>query len=581
MGRVPFGRPLDPAIFGGGGVAQEVWPVTLFAGPNFTGESRGLGIGSHRFFDVQDFNDRTVSIKVQPGVVLIASEHADLAGGFGRSIDLLESIPDLAVFGFSQKISHVTVFSLEKPGYIWVRGAMTDGHYIWGHWERVRADGQVPPNAGPVVSPPLQRLPPQAVITQLQVNGPNTTITALGTQNSGEVIRWDYARTHLMGVSGNDFRGREEIGSAAFEREANSLKVPDWINFWYPQSRMSERGTGKHYKHTLAGKVKSSSISDIDSEFIDHDINLDVTPNPGFEYLISEAHPRHYSWIMEWQWKLDGSGKPNCDDADSIAEFSVVECEIQPFHEANSVAARMLNDMARARTGQDICVYGPWIYDLGHCCHPEIHPAEQIWWREDRTDKQRVYKMFVTCDGSKRFWWRDQMDDGVEMKPWGAPPIKGLFAIAFETEIGHPTAPGADVAPLTFEVANLDFNNVTEIPGANQTYTLTYQGRVLVQFKPNNSAFKVSFENVGSNDGKTVRGFLVIETTVGTVRQKSFTPYAPKGVAPEMVPQSTERQIFEKKEGHYFFTVTETSRHPLTTDSVTERLARQPTRKLS
>ncbi|MGH8602031.1 MAG: hypothetical protein ACREXR_04415, partial [Gammaproteobacteria bacterium] len=47
---------------------------------------------------------------------------------------------------------------------------------------------------------------------------------------------WDLAVNHQMGIIGSDFRGVEEIGSAAFERAAASI-VPNFINFWYPQKQ--------------------------------------------------------------------------------------------------------------------------------------------------------------------------------------------------------------------------------------------------------------------------------------------------------------------------------------------------------
>src|SRR5262249_60572407 len=132
------------------------------------------------------------------------------------------------------------------------------------------------------------------------------------------------------------------------------------------------------------------------------------------------------------------------------------------------------------RGASPIGVYGPWIYDKGHCCHSEIHPAEQVWFRDDVPNGGKKYSLNVICDGSKRFWWRDQMDDGTKLKPWGAPPIKGLFAIAFETELGKP--------PVTFEVSDLDSFNVAHVPNSNQTYSLVFQNSPIVTFTPHNDA---------------------------------------------------------------------------------------------
>ena len=558
MARQPPSHLVDIAL--GVETAVPIPAVTLFAEADFAGANRPLGVGTYRFFNAGDFNDVAVSVRVSPGFGMIAMEDADEGGGFGRAVDLLEDVPNLAAYEFDRKISYVNVFSTVKPGFIWVRGAISGGQYVAGHWERVRAAGNPPQPIVAVVSPPYPAHELK-VVTKLQVNGSETVITALGPQTGGEVAMWNYARTNLMGVTGNDFRGPEPIGSAAFERASNNVAIPDFLNFWYPQARPHDHRSGGYYKHTLAGKVKESHVADISGTYQDFDVNIDVFPNAGFEYLLSESHPREYTDIMSTQWTLSlhTKGQPNCDDADSRAEFTFVECEIQPYHDENAIPARLLDDAVKARAGLDICVHGPWIYDKGHCCHAEIHPAEQIWWSEDAGPGKRVYRMHVICDASKRFWWRDQMDDGTKLKPWGAPPIKGLFAIAFEADLGGPASGIVPRSPVTYEVANVDFYNVPVIPGTNQIYTLKHDDRVLVSFKPGNDAFRVSFENVGTDGGNKVRGFLVIETSVGSVTQKVVDGAFPAGTDVDGIDQDKEREVFEKLDGHYYFTVTETA----------------------
>jgi hypothetical protein len=91
----------------------------------------------------------------------------------------------------------------------------------------------------------------------------------------------------------------------------------------------------------------------------------------------------------------------------------------------------------------------------------------------------------------------------------------------------------------------------------------------LVSFVPHNDSFKVSFERVGIKPGTTdiVQGFLVIETTVGTVTQiptQAKFPGAanpisfPMGTDPNKVHQVLERQLFKKVAGHYLFSVLQT-----------------------
>src|SRR3954469_4976577 len=84
--------------------------VTLYESPGFTGRSVTLGVGQHRFFTPDDFNDVATSISVANGMVAIIYEHADDIGGYGISVDLMDNCPDLAVYDFSKKTSYVSVF---------------------------------------------------------------------------------------------------------------------------------------------------------------------------------------------------------------------------------------------------------------------------------------------------------------------------------------------------------------------------------------------------------------------------------------------------------------------------------------
>ena len=65
--------------------------VVIYEDPNFEGRSRSFGIGGHRLFNAEDFNDVASSIKVPAGLVAVVYEHADERGGFGIWVDFLKT----------------------------------------------------------------------------------------------------------------------------------------------------------------------------------------------------------------------------------------------------------------------------------------------------------------------------------------------------------------------------------------------------------------------------------------------------------------------------------------------------------
>ncbi|MFL6620277.1 MAG: alkaline phosphatase family protein [Povalibacter sp.] len=128
--------------------------VTLFSDRDFAGWDVPVDEGDTRF--TTDFNDVACSIRVSPGYCAVLYEHANEYFGYGASVDLLEDCPDLSVYGFDKKTSYVHVFRANRDGFVWARGAIRDGQFINGHWERQRASGVSPNTNVAAVAPPLE-----------------------------------------------------------------------------------------------------------------------------------------------------------------------------------------------------------------------------------------------------------------------------------------------------------------------------------------------------------------------------------------------------------------------------------------
>ena len=526
-------------------------PVTLYEDTALSGRSIPLGVGENRL--PADFNDVGASIQVTPGNVAFLYEHADDGGGYGISVDLMEDCPDLSVYGLSKQVSYVTVFAAsDASGHAWARGKGSGDSYVPGHWERPRASGEAINDAVGAVSPPIPSRAPKSE-TALQVSGPATHITTLGPHDSASATLWEHAVSSQLGVLGSDYRGAEPIGSAAIERASHSDYIPDWINFWYPQRQPNDHRSNPYFKRTCVGTAEAV-VTDIEGTYRDQDVCIYITPDEKYQYLISQGHAREYTDIMSEQYALgiSGYGQESCDDEESIRDFGFVEAEIQPSGDLASGIAEGLRDRMNAADNMRIGVYGPWIYDKGHCCHAEIHPAEEIWWRLD-SGSGPTYHLNVICDASKRFWWRKQMDDGEKLKPWAAPPITGVFAIAFEVAPPDGVTP---TSPLDFVVSDISRHNVASKSSAGESY-LIHNGTALVRFVPNSDSFAVSFERVGLADNGLIRGFLVLETSVGSLSQTLVTDDFPAGADVNSLDEDDESTVFEKEEGRYMFSVSQ------------------------
>jgi hypothetical protein len=132
--------------------SQQPASVVVYENPDFGGRSKILAVGNNT---LSDFEGLVSSIKVPPGLAVVIFEHADDAGGYGMSVDLLEDCANLAAYKLDNKVAYATVFNATKPdGLIWARNGLRNGEFVPGHWERASASGNAA-NRVAVVSPPL------------------------------------------------------------------------------------------------------------------------------------------------------------------------------------------------------------------------------------------------------------------------------------------------------------------------------------------------------------------------------------------------------------------------------------------
>ena len=318
--------------------------VTIYEDVNFGGRSETLEVGGHRLFSAADLDDEVSSIKVPAGLVALVYEHADAAGGYGRSADLMEDHADLATLGLGDTISYVLVFAAEtdivsrdhRTGktetgtahVVWARGSVVNGQYVPGHWEVPRA--QPPPPGPAVVSPgPLPHL---LHISKIQ-----------GDDWANPVYDTSPATWPSQVVGGSTYDGSD---AHPFE----------WVSVLNPTVEQDD-------EVGVAGFAVGVDLSGADLPFT-HPFGGD------FEFGI--APDTQYAGLL-----APSNHDPNAANDNIKNAFPDGRRIGLPVTGAlpMEVEAGMVPDAYRAQVGDRVAAYGRWIVDAGHQpFHSEIHP---------------------------------------------------------------------------------------------------------------------------------------------------------------------------------------------------------------
>lgn len=358
-------------------------------------------------------------------------------------------------------------------------------------------------------------LRPNPVITRIDnrnvVNGPSSADTKLFQQAQ---LQQD--------VIGSNFYQDQFIGMAAAERTG---VVTMHTDTWFPIDG---------YKRTVCGKAdkyfhySGSSFTDNDD-----DLNLNIIPDTSFKGMLDLANTNART-------RLNRLITFNHIQA----EIDVLDASFKNYFYPSKPYAPQLN--------RKVCAFGPFIADGGedaigdggHYFKPEIHTAEEIWWKDDAGN----YILSNICDVSGRF---DGLRDG-NLNPatqlpytaseinntgddfdtdngahtfngaWAKKPLEGIYAIAFRVPVGKERHDY-----ILNKLAGENYFPTSSQP-ANKHVLVCSGDTVLTVFESDQLDLNVRFERVSKVAGNSrlqpgyIQGFIVLSVKTG----KAFSGYS-------------------------------------------------------
>lgn len=265
-------------------------------------------------------------------------------------------------------------------------------------------------------------------------------------------------------------------------------------------------------KHNMSGTLHRFDWNYYD----DQDWNMYIVPSPFYSFIIDDVKT-----VYEDSESYDCGGAP-C----MVNEISPdTGLWTNPWFYAPNVHPQDSDGTGFSwLEGKQMGFYGPWIADANHEFHPEIHPAEMMWYRDRHTGAAPydVFWLFFMQDNTGRFDDEDNFDcDGNRppgWKPWTHSPLSGQFNIAFEVD------PTREVANFFIRehsqrwVVTSEDGNASADADDGTSHGLEVNNRVVVRVEEqqlNDDDLGVTFTNLCMGSDGKLRGFVSIRSKVG------------------------------------------------------------------
>lgn len=295
------------------------------------------------------------------------------------------------------------------------------------------------------------------------------------------------------------------IGKHKFSGSGLVITNPFWGENWYPI---------RIEKQILTGTFHSFGVANFGDE---SDWNIHLLPDPGFEDFVSDAIPYQLdNWYGSGDWGTTADGK------------ILIEAEITPDESRYGNPWFNNSEVKSPLVNKRLTVYGPFLREEAHGNHPEIHPCEQIWWKETEEatiilllndDSNRFKRRADSLLSQNQFRLGDYSSRRVTTwayQPWTRERRQEAeLSIPFEI---NPAEGGLFMGVQAIDNHNFFDTNYPDVTEGNK-YTITYKGNSILSVQESATLDRftgVTFRNVCFNSARgTVQGYVVLKTAVG------------------------------------------------------------------
>lgn len=172
-------------------------------------------------------------------------------------------------------------------------------------------------------------------------------------------------------------------------------------------------------------------------------------------------------------------------------------------------------------TNDTLCMYGPWVQDLGHSDHPEIHPSEIVWWRDRSTGA--IYALILQDDSNRFDRFGDfRMDDQPNWsRPWSAFPRWTELRVAFAADPTASTPGLITVDGLEAHRILTGWNAVASSDGGGSAHDLVFNGTTVMKVTELESPRDrigtryVDVCRLATPEGELIIGYVSFQTVIG------------------------------------------------------------------